>query len=134
MEKIRKYKLVLYDTDETYIMYRIDGLKNVYYKKYDSKLETFGGICGLVRNSRFPGYCNLCMTFHSTDGDNLPDPVYKVEFSPLFNKDGEMILIRHNSDELCASINRGYMDYDTREFVDCGLTLWRHGTFDGFRL
>jgi hypothetical protein len=42
--------------------------------------------------------------------------------------------IRHNSDELYASVDRGYMDYDTREFVDCELTMWRHGTFEGFKI
>ena len=136
MEKVRKYKLVLKQTDGIYIRYAIDGLKNAYYKKYDSKLDTFAGGCGLVKNEKFPGYCNLCMTYHthSTDGDNLPDPVYMVEFSPLFNEDGEMILIRHNSDELFASVDRGYKNYVTGEMADCGLTMWRHGMFDGFLL
>jgi hypothetical protein len=133
MEKVRKYRLVLKQTDGIYIRYAIDGLKMAFYKNYDSKLETFGGGCGLVRNSRFPGYCNLCMTFHSKASNHFENG-YTVEFSPLFNKDGEMILIRHNSDELYAYADRGYMDYDTREFVDCELTMWRHGLFEGFRL
>ena len=134
MEKVRKYRLVLKKTDGIYIRYAIDGLKMAFYKNYASKPETFGGGCGLVMNSKCPGYCNLCMVYHSTKSENLPEPGYTVEFSPLFNKDGEMILIRHNSDELYASVERGYKDYDTGEIVDCGLTLWRHGTFDGFSI
>lgn len=132
MEKVRKYRLVLKKTDGFYIRYAIDGLKMAFYKNYASKPETFGGGCGLVMNSKFPGYCNLCMVYHSTKSENLPEPGYTVEFSPLFNKDGELILIRHNSDELYASVERGYKDYETGEIVDCELTMWRHGTFEGF--
>ena len=135
MEKVRKYRLVLKKAEGNYIRYAIDSLKIAFYKNYASELEMFGGGCGLVRNSSFPGYCNLCMVYHSTKSENLPVPGYTVEFSPLFNKDGEMILIKHNSDELYASIDRGgYMDYDTGEIADCGLTMWRHGTFEGFKI
>lgn len=134
MEKVRKYRLVLKKADENYICYAIDGLKNAFYKNYASKPEMFGGGCGLVRNSSFPGYCNLCMTFHSTAPDHF-EKGYAVEFSPLFNKDGEMILIKHNSDELYASIDRGgYKNYETGEIVDCELTMWRHGAFEGFKI
>jgi hypothetical protein len=98
----------------------------------EGKMEDFGGACGLLKNSEHPGYCNLCMTYHSYKSDELLSPGYIVEFSPLCDQNGQEILIRYDHDEVYASIDRGYKDYATGEFVDCMLTVWKHGTFVGF--
>ena len=134
MNNIAKYSLELNSKDDTYTRYRITGLKMTYYKcdwKND-KLETFGGICGLIRSKEYKGYCILCMTYHSHKSDELSKPAYIVEFSPLYNEYGQMILIEYNHDDLCTVIDRGYKDYNTNDWVNCELTFWNNGTFEEF--
>jgi hypothetical protein len=64
---------------------------------------------------------------------NLPKPTYVVEFSPLYNENGELILIKHDSDDVFVSVDRGgYKEYSTGEIVDANITFWRHGTFTEF--
>lgn len=134
MNNVAKYNLELIDKDDTYSRYNILGLKMAYYKSHydDSKLETFGGICGLIRNKDYPGYCNLCMTYHSNKFDELPEPGYIVEFSPLYDGYNQMILIKCDHDDICTSIDRGYKDYRTNQWVDCQLTFWNNGVFEEF--
>jgi hypothetical protein len=130
-----KYRLELLSVDDTYVRYRVKNLKMSFYKStyMEGKYEDFGGACGLLKNSEHPGYCNLCMTYHSYKSDELPSPGYIVEFSPLCDQNGQEILIRYDHDEMMTSIDRGYKDYVTGEMVDCSLTVWKHGTFDGFK-
>lgn len=132
MEIYAKYRLELDKVDWTYVRYHIKNLKMSYYKNYEDKLETFGGASGLLKNSEHPGYCNLCMTYHKYESDELPKPAYIVEFSPLYNEQGQQILIRYEHDEMMTSIDRGYKDYETNQVTDCGFTIWKHGTFEGF--
>ena len=137
MSDIAKYKLELISKDDEYTRYRIGGLDMAYYKTsnlYNSsdKLETFGGICGLIRCKEYPGYCFLCMTYHKQEDGEFSMPNYIIDFSPLYNKEGQMILIEYNHDDICTSIDRGYKDYKTNKWVDCELTFWNNGCFDGF--
>lgn len=147
MNTVKKYRLVRKKDEGKYRDYTIKGLQMAYYKPDwgNGKLESFGGGCGLLKNENYPGYCNLCMTYHSFNEDkvgnnNLPGPVYVVEFSPLYNEHGQLILVKHDRDEVFASIDRGgYKDYyDAEDFskyrvVDAELTLWRNGTFTEFK-
>ena len=139
MDNVAKYKLKPIKEDETYTACRIVGLKNAYHKSYNGELEDYGGACGLVKNAEHKGYCNLCMTYHSLNDEkvgrtNLPDPVYVVEFSPLYNESGQMILIEYDRDEVFCIIDRGgYQDYDTKKIVDADITFWKHGAFTEFR-
>ena len=134
MDKYAKYHLVLDTVDGVYIRYKIKNLKMSYYKSYvkEGAQEDFGGVCGLLKNSEHPGYCNLCMTYHKMESVELPSPGYIVEFSPLYNAQGQQILIRYDHDEMMTSIDRGYKDCITNEFIDCSLIVWKYGTFDGF--
>lgn len=134
MNNVAKYKLEQISQDETYTRYSIVGLKMAYYKCSwkEHKLETFGGICGLIRCKEHPGWCVLCMTYHSHKSDELPKPAYIVEFSPLYDEYGQIILIKYDHDDLCTSIDRGYEDWRVPTWIDCRLTVWNNGTFDDF--
>ena len=132
--KVAKYKLKLKGKDETYTRYSIEGLKMAYHKKcYENDRNDFGGACGLLKNSDYPGYCVLCMTYHKMESDEFPEPGYIVEFSPLYNENMEVILIEYDKDEVFTCIDRGgYKDYDTGKIVDATLTVWNNGAFNEF--
>lgn len=140
MNKVAKYELKFNKERDKYIDFTIVGLKNAYYRPdyRTGGLESFGGAAGLLRNEKYEGYCNLCMTYHSMNDDkvgntNLPKPTYVVEFSPLYNEKGELILVKHDSDDVLVSIDRGgYKDYDIGEIVDANITFWKHGMFTEF--
>ena len=133
MNDVAKYKLELISKDETYTRCRIGSLDMVYYKcSYNGELQSFGGICGLIRCKEYPDYCILCMTYHKQKDGEFNKPNYIIDFSPLYNKEGQMILIEYNHDDICTSIDRGYKDYRTNKWVDCELTFWNNGCFDGF--
>ena len=131
--KTKKYRLKKIKKDETYTRCSVVGLKMAYYKDYKNTLVTFGGICGLLRSEKHKGYCYLCMTYHKDESNELPEPAYMVEFSPLYNEKGEVILIKYGYDDMCTSIDRGVLNFETREVEDCMFTFWNHGTFDGFK-
>lgn len=134
MDIVAKYKLELKSKDETYTRYRIEGLDMTYYKCSwnKGKLETFGGSCGLIRCIDYPGYCFLCMTYHKQEEGEFSKPNYIVDFSPLYNKYGQMILIEYDHDDIFTSIDRGHADYQTNKWIDCQLTFWNNGAFDHF--
>jgi len=139
MEKVAKYNLKLKSKDNKYTVCYIEGLQNAYYKDYQNNLESFGGGCGLIKCELYEGYCILCMTYHSFNEDkvgniNLPEPTYVVEFSPLYNKNGDMILIKYDKDEVFCSIDGGgYQEnWDSDKLVDASLTFWNNGTFKEF--
>lgn len=47
-----------------------------------------------------------------------------VEFSPLYNSDGKIILVKHNADEICAFLHEGgYTDYSTGVVVDAEIHM-----------
>ena len=136
MNDVVKYSLELKNKDEDYTRYQIVGLQNAYYKCEwnNDKLETFGGICGLLKNKKYKGYCNLCMTYHKHKSDELPEPSYIVEFSPLYNELGQMILIEYDKDEICTSLDRGGYpkNWDDPTLMDAELTFWNNGVFEEF--
>jgi len=76
MRKFAKYDLKQVSKDKTYTRYEIKDLKKAYYKSEikNGALEDFGGVCGLLKNSKYKGYCNLCMTYHKMESDELPGP------------------------------------------------------------
>jgi hypothetical protein len=140
MNKVAKYKLEFKRDRGKYIDFNILGLKKVYYRPdwNPGRLESYAGGAGLLKNSDYDGYCSLCMTYTSKDDEkvgyvNLPKPVFVVEYSPLYNENGELILIEHDHDEMFVSVDRGgYKDYETNKIVDAELTLYRYGTFTEF--
>ena len=140
MNNYKKYKLSKVSGDGTYTRCEIVGLKKAYYiSSYEKILEDYGGAAGLIKNQDHPGYCNLCMTYHSFNDEkvgntNLPEPVYVVEFSPLYNEKGQLILIKCNRDEVFCSVDRGgYLDEIRQHMVDAELTFWNNGAFTEFK-
>lgn len=136
MNDIAKYSLELKNKDEDYTRCRIAGLQKAYYKCdwKKGKLEDFGGAAGLIRSKEYKGYCFLCMTYHSHKSDELPKPAYMVEFSPLYNELGQMILIEYDRDVLFCSVDRGGYpeNWDNPKLVDATITFWNNGTFEEF--
>ena len=132
MDNIAKYKLELKSKDETYTRCWIDGLKNAYYKSGHDKLELFGGAAGLLNHAEYKGYCNLCISHHTNNCENLPSPGYTVEFSPLYNEYGQMILVEYDRDEVFACVDRGMKNSDKRCFEDAELCFWNNGAFREF--
>ena len=135
--KFSKYKLERISKDETYTRYYIKGLKKAYYRselKGECQLEDFGGACGLIKSAKHKGYCVLCMTYHKMESDELPRPGYMVEFSPLYDEFGRIILIKYDRDEVFTSIDRGgyKKSWDSDEIVDATLTTWNNGAFEEF--
>ena len=136
MKKFAKYSLKKISEDETYTRYEVKGLEKAYYRSVvkDGVLEDFGGGCGLLKNSKHKGYCNLCMTYHKMESDELPEPGYMIEFSPLYDKLGRAILIKYDRDEVFTSIDRGgyRKSYDSDEIELATLTIWNNGAFEGW--
>ena len=134
MYSVQKYKLELKSKDDTYTTCRIGGLKNAYTQvgNPSGELMSFGGAVGLLKNSEYKGYCNLCMSYHTHNSDNLPAPGYIVEFSPLYNEYGAQILVEYDRDEVFACIDRGYKNYDSGKIEDATITFWNHGAFTEF--
>lgn len=142
MNEVAKYEIKLISKDDNYTKYNIIGLKEVFYKSIkldqnDDKCTTdnflrFSGACGLLRNSEYKGYCNLCMVYHKNKPDEFPKPSYSVEFHPLYNELGQMILIKYNYDDIFTVIDNGIKNYKTDELNDCILTFWNNGIFNEF--
>lgn len=135
MINFSKYKLEQISKDETYTRYYIKGLKKAYYRlelKDEGQLEDFGGACGLIKSAKHEGYCILCMTYHKMESDELPGPGYMIEFSPLYDESGKIILIEYDRDEIFTSIDRGgyRKSWDSEEIVDATLTTWNNGAFE----
>lgn len=142
MNEVTKYEIKLISKDDNYTKYNIISLKEVFYKstkldENDTKYTTdtflkFNGVCGLLRNSEYKGYCNLCMAYHKNKPDEFPKPSYSVEFHPLYNELGQMILIKYNYDDIFTVIDNGIKNYKTDELSDCVLTFWNNGIFNEF--
>ena len=64
----------------------------------------------------------------------MPAPGYIVEFSPLYNELGQMILIEYDRDEICTSLDRGGYpkSWNDSTLRDAELTFWNNGTFEEF--
>ena len=128
MAKVAKYELVhVKDVNDGELsVYDIKGLKNAWYvPTWGSPKQTFGGSAGLLKTNDYPGYCILCMTYHTPAKHDLPGPGYIVEFCPLYNHEGEMILIKYDCDETFVSVDRGYFVGETEHYAT--LTVYTHG-------
>lgn len=127
---VAKYSLNLYKQDDTYTRYYIDGLKHAFYKEWwndERKLRTFGGAGGLLKVPECPGFCVLCMTYHTPATHDFGTPGYIVEFSPLYNENGEIILVEYDHDDITVFIERGYDINYTNEHYDAEICFLNNG-------
>ena len=127
---VAKYSLNLYEQDDKYTRYYIDGLKHAYYKEWwndERKLQTFGGAGGLLKVPECPGFCVLCMTYHTPANHDFGTPGYIVEFSPLYNEDGKVILVEYDHDDVTVFIDCGYDLNYLNEHYDAEICFLNHG-------
>ncbi len=115
-----KYDLKKKSKDEHGVTFEITNLCMVYNKRH----IPFCGSCGLLKHSEFPGYCILCATYHTNRGWDLDEPAYTVEFSPYYNEDGKVILVKYDHEETFAILDNGYHN---KEKVPCRLKIYKHG-------
>ena len=131
MDDICKYKLELKSDDGENIRCRIGGLKQIKCNKEGIGWD-FNGACCLIKNYEYKGYCNLCIVYRSTGCEQFENG-YTIQFAPLYNEVGQMILVEYDKVESYACVNSGgFKDYDTGEIGDAELTLWKYGTFTEF--
>jgi hypothetical protein len=134
MDDVRKYKIGLKSKDEEYTVCRVAELKAVYFEKDVQTTNTrYNGAVGLIRNSEYKGYCNLCMVYHSLGCDNFKNG-YTVNFAPLYNEFGQMILIEYDRDDIYCAIDCRQEDYVKNQILDCEITFWNYGTFKEFAM
>ena len=95
--------------------------KRAYYDK-DDDLSFANGACGLLKQEKYPGYCQLCFIFHSEESENFGRNGYTVEFLPLLTKEGERILIKYDHDCCMCSVETGQIDYE--EYYNTGIKKW----------
>ena len=122
--KIKKFELEFernYGNNDEYSRYHIVGLKRAYYDK-DDDLSFANGACGLLKQEKYPGYCQLCFIFHSEESENFGRNGYTVEFLPLLTKEGERILIKYDHDCCMCSVETGQIDYE--EYYNTGIKKW----------
>ena len=114
---------------KTYNGYTICGLK---YIPYGDGSYDYQGACALLKDPNHEGYCSLCAVYRKDGESNVfGNNGTTVQFEPLYNKDGQRILIKYNRDEIFAMIDmvpglpkcgipRG----------DCRLTTLKYGSVD----
>jgi hypothetical protein len=111
--KVKKFKLKFerdYGKNNEYSRYNIVGLERAFYDKNDDH-SFANGACGLLKQEKYPGYCQLCFVYHTESSENFGNG-YTVEFMPLLTKDGERILIKYGHDCCMCSIETGQIDYE----------------------
>ena len=129
--KEKKFKLEFdcnYGNNNEYSRYRIVGLERAYYDKDDDH-SFANGACGLLKQEKYPGYCQLCFVFHTEDSENFGNG-YTVEFMPLLTKEGERILIEYDHDCCMCSVETGQIDYE--EYYNTGIKKWSDVTLTFF--
>ena len=107
MEGFKKYDVALVKQRGPYADYIIKDLKKVYIGTSKSdKSYLFNGACGVIKNPLHPGYCSLCAE-HREDRSSFQfgdETGVTYEYAPLYNEDGQRILIKFDRDEMCATV------------------------------
>ena len=142
MKPYKKYKLIkLVEEDykkfvhngcvkaymNTYSGYSIQGLKNIPYGdgSYD-----YQGACALLKDPNYPGYSSLCAVYRK----DYESPVFgkngmTIQFEPLYNDQGQRILVKYNKDEVFAIVDMVHgLPSCGIPRGDCRLTTLRHGS------
>ena len=103
--KVCKYFLVPFEkyTDPEYTRYKIESLERAFYGNGDHDYAS--GACGLLKQAKYPGYCQLCFVYHTDDSENF-DNGNTVEFKPLVNEFGERILLKYDHDCTLCFLDR----------------------------
>lgn len=124
MKTFKKFILMPSNTAEKF---NILGLKSIYWTNNGNEENRFSGATCLVKNPDYPGYCTLCCVHHEPNFSYEFENGYKIEFAPLYTKDGDMILVKYEHDSMFCTVN-GHPFMNS----DCTLTLCKNGTIDYF--
>jgi hypothetical protein len=127
---IAKYNIKYLSCADKYKTYIIDGLKNIYHGQITNYKNLFNGASCLIRNKKYKGYCNLCIVYHSDESD-IFDNGYSIHFAPLYDENGNIILIKYESDDIFVTVHCGRQN-GPWEYNDAKLTFFINGTFDKF--
>lgn len=125
--KIKKYDLKIISQDDINKKYEIVGLKegrSIYGQ------PTSGG-CGMIKNANHPGYVTLMYVYHKFDHD---DHTYHVDFYPMYDEEGNQIVVKFNHDVLFAilSNNREYIN-NGKTIDTCMLSIPRYGVVTDYK-
>lgn len=127
MEDITLYDLIKKEsTDNEYSYYTIVGLNRLFCRKNHKHDYEFNGAACLVKNANHPGYCNLCIVYSKHGSDEFEDG-YTVTFAPLYNEDGNIVLIKYDHDSMFCSVHSRHYKGENIEIV-----FWNNGVFEGF--
>lgn len=133
--KVKKFDLEFkeeFGTDNKYKQYWVVGLKRAYYGSGNT--DYANGACGLIKQKKYPGYCQLCFVYHTDDSENYGNKGCTVEFLPLVTENGERILVKYDHDCLLCDFECGNKDYDTKfktgedVWFDAIITFFSDGT------
>lgn len=138
MEEFKKYDLIPIGQEDRWANYTINGLTKVYATEDGGSAHPtwlFNGACGLIKSPAHPGYCSLCI-MHREDRSSYQfgNTGVTFEYAPLYNEDGQRILVKYDRDELFADITsqREFsLDYFREDvYKDYRLSTWIYGTGD----
>ena len=117
--EVTKYKLESVENNQNNqnnqnnAKYYIVGLEMAYYKYAYNNYKIFDGNCALVSSKEHKGYCFIYSINNESDDT--------IKLSPLYNKEGNMILVEYDHDNLSVVLNKGYKDYSIDTYIDCQL-------------
>lgn len=136
MRGVTKHELKFkrtYGDDGKYETYTIVGLDNCYYSRSNETAFSgypFAGAAALLMNPEYEGYCTLCMVYNTADSDTFGQPGYTMEFSPLYDKNGNLVLIKYDRDVTFCSVDSGYTF--GKEKYEAAITFHKKGIFVEF--
>lgn len=130
-EKISKHDLAFRKTfgDGRYEEFDIVGLGNCFSSVEKAKNGLpYAGVAALLANPAYEGYCVLCRTHSTAYSDQFEKPGYTVEFAPLYDRMGNVILVKHQGDALFVSVDRSCLP--SRK--DATISFMKNGSFTEF--
>ena len=110
-EKVVKFTPKLVYENGTYAKYKISALKRPYIKVDGQLVEKSLSMCALLKHRIHKGYCKLFMLIDCTEKRS---GVLNYQFYPMYDKDGNEILIKHDRDRLHMWVS--YYSRDGFEF------------------
>lgn len=123
MNTIAKYELELSGKNDKYTTCRIGDIQKIYCDEESNMI--FHGACALLKNPDYPGYCTLTIVHHSKRDDEFKNG-YLIQFAPLYNEYGQVILIKYDHDDNYCSISS---DVDSKKVF---ITFFNNGVVNYF--
>ena len=82
---------------------------------FGKELAPISGACGLLHSDKYEGYCQLFYTHRKCDDDG----VVNIEFVPCYTNEGEIILIKTNTECPYFTVSNSYeYSINTRKVIE----------------